>query len=356
MSEADYVQAWLIRAAGVATANADAQQQKGGVAAVSPDTPTKQRIPERAYRRLFQVNFYHQFDKTHPIWDSVDAGDWGAVEAMVVSDPSLINITGEDVTGTIGVPLLHFAAAGGNVGIVEFLIEKGVGVDWFDGDDRTALHYAAMFTQNVEILKLLISAGADIDAQDMYGRTALYFAAFDNPNVEILRFLVDAGADPSIRTAYLSEHRADEFPIQVAETEVKRQILREAMLKALIRALDVRIFSTAGGTDLYFPLFPLLEFLGIEEPEHELGGSTDFIDTLLGFFAKYGIEHVVHVDTCFVPAKTVPGFIRAAKYPFEYPFEESLFAWLETFVAESEAKIRTVTKVRLQRDKVFVKE
>ena len=71
--------------------------------------------------------------------------------------------------------------------VVEWLLDQGLKVTDVDGEQDTALHYAARFN-SIESIKLLIDRGASLDALNSRSKTPLLTAiAFDN--VEAVQLL-----------------------------------------------------------------------------------------------------------------------------------------------------------------------
>lgn len=70
---------------------------------------------------------------------------------------------------------LHYAASGGHVQILEFLLEHSAYIDAESPNGTTPLMMAAMYG-SPEAVKLLIQAGADLTVKNQLGLTALDFA------------------------------------------------------------------------------------------------------------------------------------------------------------------------------------
>ena len=74
---------------------------------------------------------------------------------------------------------LHYAASGGHVSIVEFLLEHSAYIDAESPNGSTPLMMAAMYG-SPESVKVLIQAGADLNIKNQLGLTALDFAVRGN--------------------------------------------------------------------------------------------------------------------------------------------------------------------------------
>jgi len=83
-----------------------------------------------------------------------------------------------DVNKTGWTPL-HYAASGGHVSIVEFLLENSAYIDAESPNGSTPLMMAAMYG-SPESVKVLIQAGADLTIKNQLGLTALDFAVRGN--------------------------------------------------------------------------------------------------------------------------------------------------------------------------------
>lgn len=107
-----------------------------------------------------------------------------------------------------GDTLLHLAAAGYRVKIVELLLASGADPNAAKNHRQsTPLHYAAdgFITgpawnpaKQVRTIHLLLEAGADIHAQDKNGATPLHRAVRTRCAAAV-QSLLDAGADPTIK-------------------------------------------------------------------------------------------------------------------------------------------------------------
>jgi ankyrin repeat protein len=112
------------------------------------------------------------------------------------ADPKLADKTGKT-------PIMY-AAALGFAPIVRRLLDAGIPVDARDGNELTALMWAAGHADNagsadaLATVALLIERGATIDAADNRGRTALMMAA-ELGDAAVVELLLQRGADRALR-------------------------------------------------------------------------------------------------------------------------------------------------------------
>jgi ankyrin repeat protein len=87
---------------------------------------------------------------------------------------------------------LHYAAVGGQVKAVEFLLGQGADVDARGKSRDTPLRVAAE-NGHLEVARLLLDRGADVNAKDDSNSTPLHNAAW-GCKPEVVRLLIDRGA------------------------------------------------------------------------------------------------------------------------------------------------------------------
>ncbi len=87
---------------------------------------------------------------------------------------------------------LNYAAATGNLRLVESFLRRGIDVNTQDVDGTTALYGAAVEGQ-LKIIELLIARGADVNLRNKWGHSPLY-AARATKRDEVIRILEAHGA------------------------------------------------------------------------------------------------------------------------------------------------------------------
>jgi ankyrin repeat protein len=121
------------------------------------------------------------------VQSAIKQGQLGRVRSFLAAEPDLISR--KDGTGGT---LLHDAANGGQVHIVELLLKRGAKVDARDGNGRTPLFYAA-FNPNESVSRVLIRHGANVNAVEVDGASPLTIAA-GNGFARVAQLLVVNGA------------------------------------------------------------------------------------------------------------------------------------------------------------------
>ena len=156
---------------------------------------------------------------SNELFEAIEAGDVGRVDAMLDADPPLAS--SRDASGVSALMRARYrfdkalteavkrrldvldvfeAAAFGDVDRLTELLEAEPSlVNDYSGDGFTALHFAAFFGRR-EAAALLVDRGAEVDA---FGRgwmtgTAMH-SAVSRKHAEVVRLLLDAGANPNVR-------------------------------------------------------------------------------------------------------------------------------------------------------------
>lgn len=171
------------------------------------------------------------------------------VEMLVMGGADINKAGGDNRTA------LHHAALTNDTAICRRLLELGAAPDVSDYWSGTPLHYAVK-VGNVEICKLLLDAGADINTRD-WNDERLIFTACHEERAEVMELLLEAGVDPNVQNTkgntplhsaaahgnlriwkLLLEHGADanvknkfnKKPIEMAEEKNKREMFKNIML------------------------------------------------------------------------------------------------------------------------------
>ncbi|WP_353238741.1 ankyrin repeat domain-containing protein [Limnohabitans sp.] len=105
---------------------------------------------------------------------------------------------------------LHYAATGGHVAIIEFLLDESAYIDAESPNGTTPLMMAAMYG-SPEAVKVLIQAGADLNLKNQLGMTALDFAVRGQRNNA--RELIETGL------SRLAERQKRNLHLQQSPTE-----------------------------------------------------------------------------------------------------------------------------------------
>ena len=77
------------------------------------------------------------------------------------------------------------------------MVEAGMPVDIYDGEDRNALIRAARNNQT-DVVRYLLNNGANVNKQDRLGNTALHVAFVSN-STDAMRILLQHGARKDIK-------------------------------------------------------------------------------------------------------------------------------------------------------------
>jgi hypothetical protein len=104
--------------------------------------------------------------------------------------------------GTSSAPYwITIAAGAGALGVVDWMLDKGVTADVSDGGQEPPLHCALALNDDVRyaMLDKLIAAGCDVNRHGIHDWTPLQMAAV-REDFRAMEVLLDAGADPCRRT------------------------------------------------------------------------------------------------------------------------------------------------------------
>ena len=140
---------------------------------------------------FLDIQFPYVFDSILPLYYASRYGYLEIVKLLVQYGANLYART-EDGFGD---SCIQTAAATGKKEVLQFLLDKGVPVDYRNKYGETALGYAAWFGQ-YDTAKMLIQRGADVNDHitNLDLRTPLHSAAYEG-HVNVVELLLDHGAD-----------------------------------------------------------------------------------------------------------------------------------------------------------------
>ncbi|KAM6956165.1 fibronectin type 3 and ankyrin repeat domains 1 protein [Aplochiton taeniatus] len=97
---------------------------------------------------------------------------------------------------------LHWAADGGHLPVIAYMIQDGCELDVRDNVSYwTPLMRVSATGGNPAVASLLISAGADVNTRDKDGKTPLMVAVLNN-HEELVQLLLDSGADHHVKNEF----------------------------------------------------------------------------------------------------------------------------------------------------------
>lgn len=126
------------------------------------------------------------------LFDAIENGELKQVQRLVQTGVPLDRLY-TDIRYRGEMTALHFAVVGGNLPIIQCLIENGAPLNATCNFGFTPLHYAAR-DGNVAIAEYLVRIGASVNVKDNTGWTPLHYAS-DAGLVPMTTFLLEKGAD-----------------------------------------------------------------------------------------------------------------------------------------------------------------
>jgi ankyrin repeat protein len=144
---------------------------------------------KKTFGTLFLCLIMSGLAQSQDVFDLLRKGDVAAVKALIEKSPGLIEASDGD-----GDTPLHYAAYGGNVELINYLVDKGAKLELQDAQRKTPLHLAAMGNRR-DAVSALLKRGAVLETRDDYQRTALILCARERGQAATGRVLIEAGAD-----------------------------------------------------------------------------------------------------------------------------------------------------------------
>ncbi|XP_062595975.1 serine/threonine-protein phosphatase 6 regulatory ankyrin repeat subunit C-like [Saccostrea cucullata] len=129
-----------------------------------------------------------------PLHEACRFGRLNMCKYLVKTYPHL-----RDVKDNDGESALHAAARGGNIDLLNFLLEKGFDVKTKTNNGKTVLHLCCK-RGKLEMCKYLVNTYPNLlDVKDNNGRNALHYAAWGG-YIDLLNFLLEKGFDVKSKT------------------------------------------------------------------------------------------------------------------------------------------------------------
>jgi len=193
-----------------------------------------------------------------------------------------------------GTCAIHFAAEAGCVGLIEFLIGRGVQVNARSKEGATALGYAAL-EDGKEAVLWLLKNGAEVNVFDRDGWTPLIFAASRGNKVALIA-LLESGAD--IERASCDARTA----LSLSAEKDHRDVVYELLT---FGANDAgRVFKVSKNHEMLKTCFSTETELPDERPLYQALRLSDndlltgLLATLVDILNPNGLEYLINQPNC----------------------------------------------------------
>ncbi len=119
-------------------------------------------------------------------------GDLEQIKVLIKKDPGL-----KKSKDNRNCTLLHFAANGGHMELVRYLLSEGADINAQDLDGDTPLHWVT-YKPKPAVAEILIKNGADLNIKNRNRRTPIFVAVRDVRNIELVRLFLSNNANLNI--------------------------------------------------------------------------------------------------------------------------------------------------------------
>jgi cytohesin len=177
------------------------------------------------------------------IHEAAYKGDVATVRAILSASPNQINARDKYKRTPI-----HSAAMGGQVGVVELLLDYGADINARGDNGHTPLHFYRIMSlyfdfPNADVVEVLLAHGADPNALTNHGSTPLHHFAISEDKTECVKLLLQYGANVNAkRSGY-----GDETAIEIAAYRGNRNT--GDVLLANGAMLDIHVAAGLGMCD-----------------------------------------------------------------------------------------------------------
>ncbi|XP_063436881.1 uncharacterized protein LOC134718316 [Mytilus trossulus] len=146
---------------------------------------------------------------------------------------------------------LMWAAEGGHLEVVNYLVTHGSQLEAIDPYGMTPLMLAAWF-RHLEVVTYLVTHGSQLDATSKSGRTALHHAA-QNGRIDVTKWLIDQGCSPWVKS------KQGETPYDLAISGYGSEEEKKEVIDFLKTVMSKTSPEVTPDTHLQEPAAPVVE-------------------------------------------------------------------------------------------------